>query len=167
MEILNHAFATPMDREDFYDAVTALDSVLNYGKSTVRELEILGIDADGHMVELASRLDTGARALLQAFEQLPRDLAEAERFGDQARRAERACEKAYRRALAELFDATLRSAELRRLRQEPGAEGAEDPLLVVVGGMLKRREIYRHLSNAADQIDTAARVLEDIVAKEG
>jgi hypothetical protein len=31
--------------------------------------------------------------------------------------------------------------------------------------MLKLREIYRHLSNAADRVDKAANVLGDIVVK--
>ena len=31
--------------------------------------------------------------------------------------------------------------------------------------MFKRREIYRHLSNAADRVAAAANTLEDIVVK--
>jgi hypothetical protein len=38
-------------------------------------------------------------------------------------------------------------------------------LLVIVTGILKRREIYRHLSNAGDHVANAARIVEDIVSK--
>ena len=36
---LNQAFSTPMDREDLYRAMISIDEVLNYCKTTVREME--------------------------------------------------------------------------------------------------------------------------------
>jgi hypothetical protein len=54
-------------------------------------------------------------------------------------------EKVYRRAIAELFN------------------GPAEPQNIVA--MLKRREIYRHLSNAADRADQAANIISDIVVK--
>ena len=50
-------------------------------------------------------------------------------------------EKAYRRAIADLFQ-------------------GDDYI-----NMFKRREIYRHLSNAADRMADAANTLHDIVVK--
>jgi uncharacterized protein Yka (UPF0111/DUF47 family) len=58
-----------------------------------------------------------------------------------ARKAERTVEKAYRRAIAELFQ-------------------GDDYL-----NMFKRRETYRHLSNAADRVSDAAHSLDNIVVK--
>ncbi len=68
--------------------------------------------------------------------------------GEHAQRAkalENKVEDIYREALADLFS------------------GAEDIAHVVK--MLKLREVYRHLSNAADRGDEAANVIADIVVK--
>jgi uncharacterized protein Yka (UPF0111/DUF47 family) len=68
--------------------------------------------------------------------------------GDHAQRAkalENRVEDIYRDALADLF------------------KGANDLEHVVL--ILKLREIYRHLSNAADRGDEAANVIADIVVK--
>ena len=58
-----------------------------------------------------------------------------------ARKAERKAEKSYRRAIAALFQ-------------------GDDYIT-----MFKRREIYRHLSNAADRMANCANTLHDIVVK--
>ena len=42
MVVLNQAFATPMDREEIYRAIEGIDHVINYAKTTVREMELLG-----------------------------------------------------------------------------------------------------------------------------
>ncbi|MEZ5556949.1 MAG: DUF47 family protein [Pseudomonadales bacterium] len=169
LEILHRSFATPMDREDFYDAVMAIDEILNYAKTSVREIEILELSPDAHMVEMAALLDAGAQALLHGFQHLEHEPAAADRYAEQARKSERDMEKAYRRALATLFDPALQLERLKGLNAA-GASAAEldqrsaDTLLLVTQ-MLKRREIYRHLSNASDHLAHAAQVLEDIVNK--
>lgn len=58
-----------------------------------------------------------------------------------ARRAERRVEKLYRKALVDLF------------------QGEE------YINMFKRREIYRHLSNAVDRMAHSANTLHDIIVK--
>jgi uncharacterized protein Yka (UPF0111/DUF47 family) len=62
-----------------------------------------------------------------------------------AKKLENRAEGLYREALAELF-------------QQP--QVLDDIML-----MLKRREVYRHLSNAADRGDEAANIISDIVVK--
>ena len=37
-DMLNKAFATPMDREDIYRAIISVDHIINYAKTTVREM---------------------------------------------------------------------------------------------------------------------------------
>ena len=54
-------------------------------------------------------------------------------------------EKTYHCAIAELFS------------------GPAEPVNIV--RMLKTREVYRHLSNAADRADEAANVISNIVVK--
>ncbi len=61
------------------------------------------------------------------------------------RRLENRVEAVYREAIADLF------------------ASADDVEHIVE--MLKKREVYRHLSNAADRGDEAANVISDIVVK--
>ncbi len=141
LQLLNEAFATPMDREDIYRAIVDLDEVVNYCKTTIREMEMLDVAPDPFTLELAIHIKEGADALAAGFGKLARTPAAAEADASVARRTERRTEKAYRRALAALFQ-------------------GENYV-----NMFKRREIYRHLSNAADRIAAAAFTLQDIVVK--
>lgn len=169
LETLHRSFATPMDREDIYDATMAIDEILNYAKACVRELEVLEVSPDARMAEMARRLVEGAEALEEGFRSLRHEPARADRHGELARKSEREIEKVYRSALAELFDPERQLDRLKSL-SAAGASSAEIDrrsleTLVIVTQMMKRREIYRHLSNAADHVAHAAQVLEDIVAK--
>ena len=141
LQLLSEAFATPMDREDIYRAITDLDEVVNYCKATVNEMDMLGVTPDKFTLELAMHIREGAEALRSGFGKLASKSPEAGADANRARKAERNAEKAYRRALAALFQ-------------------GDDYI-----NMFKRREIYRHLSNAADRIAAAAFTLHDIVVK--
>jgi len=169
LEVLHRSFATPMDREDIYDAVMAIDEIVNYAKACVRELDALGVDPDARMAEMARLLHEGAMALHAGFSTLRQDPHAADGHGERARKSEREVEKVYRAALAELFDPSLQLERLKSLETSEASSEAIDrrsfETLVIVTQMLKRREVYRHLSNAADHVAHAARVLEDIVNK--
>lgn len=143
VHLLNEAFSTPIDREDIYRAVMDMDEVVNYCKTTVNEMDTLGIAPDRFDLEMAIRLKEGVDALASGFRKLSSAPEHAADDADLARKAERRVEKIYRRALAELFQG--------------------DDYLV----MFKRREIYRHLSNAADRMARCANTLHDIVVKIG
>ena len=160
MEILNHAFATPMDREDIYRAIVTIDEILNYAKTTVREMEALEIQPDGHMAEMARLIRDGSMALRDGYAKLSTKPMEAEQYAATARKAERNTEKVYRAALAELFSAQHHVDALNEKTQ-----GAEANAMNYVIEMFKRREIYRHLSNGADRLEHAAGVLHDIVVQ--
>jgi len=158
--VLNRAFATPMDREDIFRAIITIDHVINYAKTTVRELEVFALEPDEHTLEMAIQLKHGALALQSGFGKLSQDPAAAEADAQAARKAERNMEKLYRWALAELFD------EDKSIRAfEAGADNVEAVTMKRVFDVLKRREIYRHLSNAADRVARAGGVLHDIVVK--
>lgn len=178
IDVLNRSFSTPFDREDIYRAITAIDEGLNYAKTTVREMEILGVEPDTHMLDMARLLHQGAKALQSGFAKLKGNPLAAERDAAAVRKTERQAEKVYRRAIAELFDPEHYARDLAARRKEPG----EDLNLLlepmdqagcsaVVNGLsfvmeaLKRREIYRHLSNAADHLAHAGDILHDIVVK--
>lgn len=141
LHTLNEAFSTPFDREDIYRAIMDLDEVINYCKSTVNEMDLLGVNPDVFTLEMSVCLRDGVTALAVGFGRLAKTPAEAAGDADIARKAERRVEKAYRRALAALFQ-------------------GDDYL-----NMFKRREIYRHLSNAADRMAHCANTLHDIVVK--
>jgi hypothetical protein len=138
---LNEAFSTPIDREDLHRAIMHLDEITNYCKTTVNEMNVLGLGTDKHCLEMAMHIKMGTDALAMGFNRLATDPKSAAADADAARKCERKCEKAYRRAIAELFQ-------------------GDDYI-----NMFKRREIYRHLSNAADRVAAAGNTLHDIVVK--
>lgn len=141
LHMLNEAFSTPCDREDIYRAIMTLDDVVNYCKTTVNEMSVLGVAPDDFMHRMAIQIDGGAQALINGYAKLAATPAAAEADAGAGRKAERRVEKLYRKALAALF--------------------VGDDYL----NMFKRREIYRHLSNAADRMAACANTLHDIVVK--
>lgn len=143
LQILSDSFSTPMDREDIYRAIIGLDEVVNYCKTTVKEMDVLAVTPGKHELDMAMRIHDGAVALRDGYSKLPKALSVATTCCTSARKAERAVERAYRLALAELFQGT-------------------DYI-----NMFKRREIYRHLSNTADRIAACADMLHDITVKMG
>jgi len=138
---LNDAFSTPIDREDIYRAIMALDDIVVYCKTTVHEMDVLGVKPDPFMRGISQGIKEGVEALAKGFALLAKTPAEAAQYADAARKAERRAEKQYRIALSTLF------------------EGND------YVSMFKRREIYRHLTNAAHHMAQCANTLHDIVVK--
>jgi uncharacterized protein len=159
-DILNKAFATPMDREDIYRAITSVDHVVNYAKTTVREIEILGLKPDQHMLLIATHLLQGTEALKRGFGKLATAPSLAEEDAQAARKAERNTEKAYRSALEALFNVEAHADMLESVQGDTGHK-----VMSVIMEVFKRREIYRHMSNAADRLARASENLHDIVVK--
>jgi len=138
---LNKAFSTPMDREDIYRAIAALDHIVTYTKSTYHEMKVLDVQADNSSRSMAIELQNGVQALVDGFGLLATSPEKAVEFAAKARHTERRAEKKYRIALGELFQ-------------------GDDYL-----NMFKHRELYRHLSNATDRVHATANVLQDIIVK--
>jgi len=141
LHILNEAFSTPIDREDIYRAIADLDRIVTYCKTTVSEMDVLGVTPDTFIVEKSKLLKEGVDALVAGFGRLGSSPLAAANDADKARKAQRRVEKLYRIALSELFK-------------------GDDYI-----NMFKRREIYRHLSNAAHNMAHCANTLHDIVVK--
>ena len=177
IDVLNKAFSTPMDREDLYRAIVTVDHVVNYAKTTVREMEVLGVQPDNYTLEMAQLLHQGVVALQRGFRKLSKDPASAEEDADAARKAERNTEKIYRRALADLLDPDhyIKTRNDKHSAAIASIEGLLEPLgqhsepvalaVAFVVDTFKQREIYRHLSNAGDRLAHAGEVLHDIVVK--
>lgn len=159
-DILSKSFSTPMDREDIYRAISSLDHIVNYAKTTTREIEVLKLEPDKYMLELAVLLKEGAYALQRGYQKLAENPNQADADAQAARKAERSSEKVYRRALGELFS---EKGYIKTLEQHETDTKATAINMVIE--IFKRREIYRHLSNASDRLARAGEVLHDIVVK--
>jgi len=157
---LNEAFSTPIDREDIYRAIQTIDHVINYAKTTVREMQVLGVDSDDAIREMAAILKDGIESLDAGYRALSTNPGAAEPHAAAARKAERNIEKAYRRGLSQLFDVEKQVADMEASGQPTGHLALSRVL-----DIFKRREVYRHLSNAADRLAHAGEALRDIVVK--
>lgn len=154
---LTRAFSTTYDRDLTVVAIQRIDDVANYAKTTVREMQVLGVAPDPRIRAIAIELLGGGRALRDAARALAsHDPEGVERFTRVAHKHERQVEKRYRAAIAELFPADA-GAILRRASGDP-LEHALTHLLQAI----REREVHRHLSNAADRLDGAARILQEI-----
>jgi predicted phosphate transport protein (TIGR00153 family) len=142
---LNRTFVTPFDREDIFALSRSIDDVLDYAYTTVSEMVVLNVTPTPFMQRIASLLKDAAYEIFLAVQRLRKHPAVAIDHAQRAKALENRVEAVYREAIAELF------------------ESADDIQHVVE--MLKKREVYRHLSNAADRGDEAANVISDIVVK--
>jgi len=142
---LNRTFVTPIDREDIFALSLTIDDVLDYAESTVEEMYLLDVKPNAYIERMVSLLTDAAREICMGVIRLEDHPNVATDHSVRAKALENRMETVYREAIANLF-------------QMP-----RDIDHVVE--MLKLREIYRHLSNAADRGDAAANVIGDIVVK--
>lgn len=142
---LNRTFVTPFDREDIFALSRSIDDVVDYADTTVSEMSVLNVEPTRFMQRIASLLKDAAYEINHAVERLPKHPNVAIDHAQRAKALENRVEGVYREAIADLFS------------------GPEDVHHIVE--MLKMREVYRHLSNAADRGDEAANIISDIVVK--
>ncbi len=142
---LNRTFITPIDREDIHALSRAIDDIIDYGYTTVGEMNILEVEPNTFLRRMASLLCDAAHEIHLGVLRLSDHPGVAEDHAVRAKALENRVETVYREAIADLFHMP------------------QDVEHIVE--MLKLREIYRHLSNAADRGDEAANVLSDIVVK--
>jgi uncharacterized protein Yka (UPF0111/DUF47 family) len=141
IEALQDTFVTPIDRQDLYTLSEAIDDMLDYLNNAARELKLFAIAATPEMVQMGTILSRAANDILDAVTKLPTDAQSAVQGARAAIHSEHDVEDIYRRTIAVLFD-------------EPDLPRA-----------LKRREIYRHLSNSADRAEAIGRLIRKIVVK--
>lgn len=142
---LNRAFVTPIDREDLFALSRTIDDVLDYAYTTVDQIQLFELHPTDLMQKMVAILREAAEELHLGVLQLRERPQVALQHATRAKKLENRVEGLYREALAELF-------------QQP--KTLDDVML-----MLKRREVYRHLSNAADRGDEAGNIISDIVVK--
>jgi hypothetical protein len=142
---LNRTFVTPFDREDIFALSLNVDDVLDYANTTIDELEIFKVSPNEYIERMVSLLAQAATEIYRGVLRLSDHPNVANDHAVRAKALENRVEHVYREALSHLFD----------------NEGDLDAVMEI----LKLREIYRHLSNAADRGDEAANVIADIVVK--
>jgi uncharacterized protein Yka (UPF0111/DUF47 family) len=142
---LNRTFVTPFDREDISALSRAIDDIIDYAWTTVQEMEMLHVTPTPHLLRMVSLLREAAGEVHLAMLRIKDHPSVASEHAQRAKALENRVEHVYREAIADLFD------------------GPAGPKRVIV--ILKMREIYRHLSNAADRGDAAANIITDIVVK--
>jgi hypothetical protein len=138
---LNKSFITPIDREDIFALSRTIDDMLDYAKSTVEETLLFQVETDIYMKKMAEALCSSAKEITAAIKLLTSNPGVCSEHIIRAKKAENFVEHRYREGLVELFKSND------------------------VVAILKKREIYRHLSNAADRADEAANIIGDILVK--
>lgn len=142
---LNRTFVTPIDREDIHALSRAVDDIMDDTWFTINEMDILGVEPNEFLQQMAKLLGIGAESIKAAIERLKDHPNIATSHAIKAKAVNNDMETLYAEALAALF-------------QKP-----KDLQKVV--DMLKLREIYRHLFHASGRIDDASNIINDIVVK--
>jgi len=142
---LNRTFVTPIDREDIFALSRAVDDIVDYAYSTVDEMTIFGVGPNAFLQRMVSVLREAADEIQLAVCVLKERPNLASQHAARAKVLENQAEAIYREAIADLFQ---------------GPKSIDDIVY-----MLKMREIYRHLSNAADRGDETANIIGDIIVK--
>ena len=146
IEELMKTKSSPFDREDIFTLSREIDDVLDYANTTVEEMEILDVEPTAKMQQMATLLYDASIEVKRAVERLhDGHYTVANTHTQRAKGLENRVESIYREALGDLF------------------RGPEETTSVMK--VFKSREIYRHLSNAADREDGAANVICDIILK--
>lgn len=141
---VNSSFITPFDREDIHGLASALDDCIDHMDAAADLVALYQIDnmpkGVAKQVEIISRM---AELTVDAMPKL-RSMKDLSEYWIEINRLENSADKAYRRMLAELFN----------------ADGA-DPITV-----MKHKELIDELEAAADAFETVAHKVEGIAVKE-
>ena len=141
IDALTDTFVTPFDRQDIYNLVEAMDDMIAYLASSAREIDLFKIKPTPQIGEMVDLLLQAATYVHTAIENIDAHGSFAVECANKACNIENTVEDLYRRTLAELFD----TDDMHRI--------------------FKLREIYRHLSNAADRADAIGKLIGKIVVK--
>lgn len=142
VQALNRTFITPYDREDIYMLSKSLDDILDYYKTTVKEMEIYQVGHSPELIEFMNVLSTASENINDSVCNMKQHPNYAVQCAVKAKKCENKVESLYRHSIATL----LMSDDIKYI--------------------LKMREIYRHLSNCADRIDQASDMICQILMKE-
>jgi predicted phosphate transport protein (TIGR00153 family) len=142
---LHNTFITPFDREDIFNLSLRIDEMVDYALSTLEEMELLKVEVDDHLTAMVSLVRQEAEELAMAMHRLSANPRVAGEHARRAKKLEHEVDHLYRLAIADLF---TKAKDFKQLM-----------------AMLRRREVYRHVSNMSDRADAAANVFGMVVMK--
>jgi uncharacterized protein Yka (UPF0111/DUF47 family) len=138
---LYEAFATPFDRQDIYSLSVEMDRILYHAESTLLEMEDFDVAADQYIIDMAMKLESGITELSHAVTLLKTEPIDAKIHVEIIRQVEFTIDNIYRAAMKELF-------------------GSPDPKHI-----MKYREVYHHIKDAAVHLGYTTDVLHKIVVR--
>ncbi|MBF0340374.1 MAG: DUF47 family protein [Magnetococcales bacterium] len=158
LDVLKNAFATPMDREDIYRAYMTVDCIITYAHNIVSEMDALSIKTDKHITEMTATLRNSVETLSAGYKKLATSPADSDKDAQLVGQSRKNIEKIFRVAISQLFQS-------ERYATEHPAGTADTQTVHYMLDIFKRREIYRHLFDAAIDMGNAGKVLHDIVVQ--
>jgi len=132
---LGEAFSTPFDRQDIYTMSRQLESVMNFTRTTLLEMDAFGVGPDRCLLEMAEHLLIGIREVVKGVRALGKGLERTDQLIKRMREEEQHIEETYVRGMQEVFL-------------------LPDHMMV-----LKKREIYHHLKDAGRELSATADIL--------
>jgi predicted phosphate transport protein (TIGR00153 family) len=142
VDLLNHTFVTPFDRDDIYRLAGAIDDVCDHIDEAAGKIAGYGVE------QIRPPAKEQAQVILRSAEKLDQAVGRLEGFKDASRQLHELREledegdRINREAVAELFSA------------------GEEPLEVI-----RWKDIHEQLEEAVDACENAADVLEAILVK--
>jgi predicted phosphate transport protein (TIGR00153 family) len=145
MRQLNSSFITPIDREDIHALASRIDDVLDQIWSAVERMVVFKFkEPTPQSIQMARDLHRTTLVLQKAFSELrAKDYDHVQEYCIEINRLENKLDRDVREALGALFE-----------------DFKDDPLMVI-----KWKEIYEHLEDAADMCEDVANILESIMLK--
>lgn len=138
---LDQTFITPFEREDIFTLSRTIDDILDYFNSTAKEMQVYKLESTKELKDMVEVLKDATQNVYKAVSLMPEAKNEVMDYALKAKKSENKVESLYRENIAVLFE----SDDIKYI--------------------LKTREIYRHLSNCADVIDSSADLIEHILVK--
>jgi len=144
MKQLNKTFITPIDREDLHELAASLDDVLDLIWGAVDRIMVFKVkESTSEAISMSKDLLITTEVMHKAIQKLKeKNYSHVQEYCIEINRLENRIDRDFRDALGKLFD------EIK------------DPILII-----KWKDIYEHLEDAADKCEDVANVIESIVLK--
>ena len=141
---LNHAFVTPIDREDILALASALDDIVDFTEEVADYIGLYKIEAPmDQAIKLSHVLPQASKQVCEAIPRL-RGFRDLSHYTVEVNRLENEGDRITREAVASLFD------------------GGIDPMVVI-----RWKDLFERLESAVDATEHVAWILESIVIKNG
>jgi uncharacterized protein Yka (UPF0111/DUF47 family) len=144
MKQLNKTFITPIDREDLHELAASLDDVLDLIWGAVDRISVFKVkESTNEAISMSKDLLITTEVMHKAIQKLKeKNYSHVQEYCIEINRLENRIDRDFRDALGKLFDEV------------------KDPILII-----KWKDIYEHLEDAADRCEDVANVIESIVLK--